>query len=81
MDERSSTQFAEIIRNGQIKEMNGDVCFADQFIKGGILKATGNIFCLGSVEGVIHAGAKNDALAVVCGNVAHAQQEVNCRLG
>ena len=74
MDNKTIHLCCEIIRNGQIKEMNGDVLFCGSVHKGGILKATGSIFVLGSVEGVIHAGAKNDALAVVCGNMAHAQQ-------
>ena len=74
LDNRTIHLCCEIIRTGQIKEMNGDVLFCGSVHKGGILKATGSIFVLGSVEGVIHAGAKNDALAVVCGNMAHAQQ-------
>lgn len=74
LDERTIHPCGEIIRNGQIREIRGDVMFCGSVHEGGILRATGSIFILGNVEGIIHAGSGNDSMAVIAGNVSHAQQ-------
>lgn len=64
----------DTVRNGQVKTINGDVLFLGNVHQGGILQATGSIFVLGQVEGVLHAGYPDDVIAVITGNIKTAQQ-------
>ena len=74
IEERTVHLCGDIIPNGQVREIVGDVLFCGAIHKGGILKATGSIFLLGTAEGIVYAGASGDALTVICGDVAAAQQ-------
>ncbi|EJF02162.1 septum site-determining protein MinC [Liquorilactobacillus mali] len=65
---------ANTVRNGQIEYIKGDVLFIGNLHRGGILRATGNVFLLGNCEGIIHAGYLSDAQAIIAGNVSKAQQ-------
>lgn len=65
---------ADVIRNGQVKLIDGDVLFMGVIHEGGILQATGNIYLLGDVEGIVSAGYPDNNSAVVVGNVKNAQQ-------
>ncbi|WP_461213491.1 septum site-determining protein MinC [Lacticaseibacillus sp. GG6-2] len=63
-----------IIRSGQLLEYTGDVLFAGVLHRSGTLKATGSIFVMGSVEGLLIAGANGDTGAVIAGDISHAGQ-------
>lgn len=65
---------AQIIRNGQIEEITGDVLFLGDIHEGGILRATGNIYLLGTMQGIAHAGYPNNDDAVIIGDVSAGQQ-------
>ena len=65
---------SDTIRNGQVKLIKGDVLFLGNIHKGGILQATGSIFVLGNVEGILHAGYNDNVIAVIAGNFKQAQQ-------
>lgn len=65
---------ADIIRNGQVKTIEGDVLFTGTIHEGGILQATGNIYLLGNVEGIVAAGYPDNDSAVIVGNISGAQQ-------
>lgn len=65
---------ANTVRNGQVEYIKGDALFIGNLHKGGILKASGNIFLLGKCEGIVHAGYLTDAQAIIVGNVSKAQQ-------
>lgn len=65
---------ADIIRNGQVKTVKGDVLFMGTIHEGGILQATGNVYLLGKVEGIISAGYPDNNSAVVVGDLSQAQQ-------
>ncbi|CAM2798323.1 septum site-determining protein MinC [Dellaglioa algida] len=62
------------IRSGQIVDLKGDVLFLGKLHQGGQLRATGNIFVMGEVQGVIHAGFENDTDSIIVGNVSAASQ-------
>lgn len=64
----------DTVRNGQVKMINGDVLFLGNVHQGGILQATGSIFVLGQVEGILHAGYPDNVIAVITGNIKTAQQ-------
>ena len=72
---KNMTHFcADVIRNGQIKTIDGDVLFLGCVHQGGILQAKGSIFVLGDVQGILHAGYKDDTRAVIVGKIKDAQQ-------
>ncbi|WCJ48964.1 septum site-determining protein MinC [Lactiplantibacillus plantarum] len=56
----------QIIRNGQVVEITGDVLFFGKIHEGGVLRATGSIFVMGEVNGALEAGYPdhNDAVIV-----------------
>lgn len=62
------------IRNGQDVNVEGDVLFLGQIHQGGKLFVSGNIFVMGSVEGIIQAGFPNIESKFVIGDVRTAQQ-------
>lgn len=64
----------DIIRNGQDKLVQGDLLFLGTLHEGGILRATGSIFVLGTANGVLCAGYENNTSAVLAGNLKNAQQ-------
>ena len=64
----------DVIRNGQVKTVNGDLLFLGDVHQGGILRATGNIYSLGNIHGIIHAGFDSNITAVIVGNIRGAQQ-------
>ncbi|TWW14034.1 cell division inhibitor [Dellaglioa algida] len=62
------------IRSGQIVDLKGDVLFLGKLHQGGQLRATGNVFVMGEVQGVIHAGFENDTDSIIVGDVSAASQ-------
>lgn len=64
----------DIIRNGQDKLIQGDLLFLGTLHEGGILRATGSIFVLGTANGILCAGHENNTRAVLAGNLRDAQQ-------
>ena len=62
-----------IVRSGQDKQLTGDVLFMGTVHDGGTLRAEGNIYALGALEGIICAGTKQ-ADAVIIGNLSKVQQ-------
>ena len=57
---------AKMVRSGQILKVNGDVLLIGDVNPGGIIMATGNIFILGSLKGIAHAGCEGNKEAVIC---------------
>lgn len=64
----------QTIRNGQYEKIDGDVLVFGKIHKGGKLVSTGNIYILGDVEGIIHAGFPNNEDKLIFGEIDNAQQ-------
>lgn len=64
----------QTIRNGQYEKVDGDVLVFGKIHKGGKLVCTGNVYILGDVEGIIHAGFPNNEEKLIIGNITDAQQ-------
>ncbi|UQS86808.1 cell division inhibitor [Nicoliella spurrieriana] len=65
---------AQIIRNGQVYRAKGDVLFLGVVNEGGKLVTDGNIYVLGSVYGIVQAGAPNAEDKLIVGDLHSAQQ-------
>jgi septum site-determining protein MinC len=56
---------ARIIRSGQVLEVEGDLLLIGDVNPGGAVIAGGNIFIMGSLKGIAHAGYHGDETAVI----------------
>ncbi|HAQ08594.1 MAG TPA: septum site-determining protein MinC [Bacillus bacterium] len=56
---------ARVIRSGQILEVVGDLLLIGDVNPGGTVKATGNIFIMGALKGIAHAGYNGNDKAVI----------------
>lgn len=57
------------VRSGQIFSFEGDLLFAGDVNPGGIIRATGDIFVLGALRGLAHAGINGDKRAIIAASV------------
>nr|SFZ87864.1 Septum site-determining protein MinC [Loigolactobacillus rennini] len=63
-----------VIRSGQEVKISGDVLFIGTVHPGGILRATGSIYSIGRIEGIVHAGFPASNTAIVVGDLSRASQ-------
>ncbi|MEH7442329.1 septum site-determining protein MinC [Bacillus sp. JJ1122] len=75
--ERQETEIvpvAKVIRSGQILEIVGDLLLIGDVNPGGTVKATGNIFIMGTLKGIAHAGFEGNDEAVIAASVMKPSQ-------
>lgn len=65
IDHTNIKLFHKIVRSGQVLEVNGDLLLVGDVNPGGFVSATGNIFILGSLQGIAHAGRNGNEEAVI----------------
>lgn len=65
---------SRIIRSGQVLEVEGDLLLIGDVNPGGQVKATGNIFIMGNLHGVAHAGINGDENAVIAASFMNPTQ-------
>lgn len=63
--EEGIVSVAKIIRSGQVLEVPGDLLLIGDVNPGGKIVAGGNIFVMGALKGMAHAGARGDSNAVI----------------
>lgn len=56
---------SKIVRSGQILEVTGDLLLIGDVNPGGKVVSTGNIFIMGSLRGIAHAGIDGDRNAII----------------
>ncbi|MGO4888566.1 septum site-determining protein MinC [Anaerobacillus sp. MEB173] len=56
---------AKIIRSGQVLEVKGDLLLLGDVNPGGIVVATGNIYVMGALRGIAHAGVEGNEEAII----------------
>lgn len=64
-DESEVKVMDQIVRSGQVLEVSGDLLLVGDVNPGGEVVATGNIYILGNLLGIAHAGSKGDKRAVI----------------
>ncbi|WP_070120811.1 septum site-determining protein MinC [Bacillus marinisedimentorum] len=65
---------AKIVRSGQVLEVKGDLLLIGDVNPGGTVKAAGNIFVLGALKGIAHAGCNGNEDAVVAASIMKPSQ-------
>ncbi|WP_096435896.1 septum site-determining protein MinC [Alteribacter populi] len=60
------TRLAKVIRSGQVIEVRGDLLLIGDVNPGGTVKASGNIYVLGALRGIAHAGTLDNKEAIIC---------------
>lgn len=64
----------KIIRSGQVVEVEGDMLLIGDVNAGGKIIASGNIFVMGILRGVAHAGSKGNEAAVIAASFMQPSQ-------
>ncbi|WP_096198864.1 septum site-determining protein MinC [Bacillus sp. FJAT-45350] len=67
--ENQIVSVAKVIRSGQVLEITGDLLLIGDVNPGGTIKATGNIFVMGALRGIAHAGYFGNVNAVIAASV------------
>jgi septum site-determining protein MinC len=67
--ENQIVTLAKVIRSGQVLEVTGDLLLIGDVNPGGTIKATGNIFVMGFLRGIAHAGFNGNTEAVIAASV------------
>lgn len=68
------TSVTKIIRSGQILEVRGDLLLIGDVNPGGTIRAGGNIFVMGALRGIAHAGFNGDDQSVIAASVMKPSQ-------
>ena len=63
-----------IVRSGQVLEVEGDLLLIGDVNPGGEVRATGNIYILGNLHGIAHAGIDGDENAVIAASYMNPSQ-------
>jgi septum site-determining protein MinC len=72
--EKQVVSVAKMIRSGQVIEVTGDLLLIGDVNPGGTVKASGNIFVMGTLKGIAHAGCNGNNEAVIAASVMKPSQ-------
>lgn len=64
-EENGIVTIAKIVRSGQVVEVAGNLLLIGDVNPGGTVKAGGNIFVMGALKGIAHAGCNGNDQAVI----------------
>lgn len=65
MQESQTVTLTKVIRSGQVVKVRGDVLLIGDVNPGGSIMATGNIYVMGALRGMAHAGIGGDERTVI----------------
>ncbi|WP_047981705.1 septum site-determining protein MinC [Ornithinibacillus contaminans] len=63
-----------IVRSGQVLEVTGDILLIGDVNPGGKVVSTGNIYIMGSLHGIAHAGSNGDKNAIITASYMNPSQ-------
>lgn len=63
--EAQMTTLVKVVRSGQVLKVQGDLLLIGDVNPGGTVMATGNIFVMGALKGIAHAGYNGNRQAVI----------------
>lgn len=67
-------RLTQIVRSGQVIEITGDLLLVGDVNPGGQVRATGNIYILGKLHGIAHAGFTGNEHAVIAASFMNPTQ-------
>lgn len=73
-DQTETKTFVQIVRSGQVLDVTGNLLLIGDVNPGGEVRATGNIYILGKLYGVAHAGFQGDHTKVVIASYMNPHQ-------
>ncbi|MFD0768183.1 septum site-determining protein MinC [Bacillus sp. CGMCC 1.60114] len=73
-EETEIVSVSKIVRSGQILHVKGDLLLIGDVNPGGTVIAGGNIFIIGALRGIAHAGYYGDTEAVIAASVMNPMQ-------
>jgi septum site-determining protein MinC len=73
-EEQEITSVSRIIRSGQVLQVPGDLLLIGDVNPGGTVMAGGNVFVMGVLKGIAHAGCFGNKEAIVAASVMKPQQ-------
>lgn len=65
LDESDVKRVMKVVRSGQVLSVTGDLLLLGDVNPGGKVKATGNIYVLGNLRGIAHAGSRGNQEAII----------------
>src|SRR5690625_5248176 len=74
LDKNEVKPFYRIVRSGQILEITGHLLLIGDVNPGGEVRATGDIYIMGKLHGVAHAGVNGDENAVIIASYMNPNQ-------
>lgn len=78
VEQREITRVAKVIRSGQILEVKGDLLLVGDVNPGGVVKAGGNVFIMGSLRGRAFAGLNGNRESIISASVLQPTQMHIC---
>lgn len=73
-EETEIVPISKIVRSGQVLHVKGNLLLIGDVNPGGTVIAGGNIFVLGSLRGIAHAGYDGDSEAVIAASIMNPMQ-------
>jgi len=73
-EETEIVSVSRIIRSGQVLEVPGDLLLIGDVNPGGTVIAGGNIFIMGALKGIAHAGCNGNTSAVIAASIMKPSQ-------
>lgn len=74
LEETEVNRLKQIVRSGQVVQVKGDLLLIGDVNPGGQVRATGNIYILGKLNGIAHAGIDGNEQAVIVASYMNPMQ-------
>lgn len=68
------TTITKVVRSGQVMKVDGDLLLLGDVNPGGTIIATGNIYVMGSLRGIAHAGSEGNQEAIIAASYMEPSQ-------
>lgn len=69
LKQQQMTTLTQIVRSGQVLEMDGDLLLIGDINPGGTVKVSGNLYIMGALKGAAHAGTHSGEQAFIAASV------------
>ncbi|TYR82269.1 septum site-determining protein MinC [Priestia megaterium] len=73
-EENELVSVTKVVRSGQVLHVEGDLLLIGDVNPGGTIVAGGNLFILGALQGIAHAGYRGDKRAVIAASLMKPSQ-------